>query len=282
MNYVIAVSGGVDSVVLLDMVANGRLLPDSDHLVVAHFDHGIRPDSADDAEFVKETAKTYGIPYESRREELGPHASEELARERRYTFLRQVAHEYSGRIVTAHHADDIAETIAINLHRGTGWRGLAVLDSAGIVRPLLAMRKSEIKNYANQHGLKWREDSTNSDMKYLRNSMRRKLDGIADDTVATLCLYRNRQVVLKKQVSDEARSLIGGGPLYNRHLFITVPEHVGHELLRAALLTKTDHGATRPQLERALVAIKTLPPGKRYEINGSATLFFTKTDFLIE
>jgi tRNA(Ile)-lysidine synthetase-like protein len=281
MNYVIAVSGGIDSVVLLDMVAMG-LLTDSDQLVVAHFDHGIRPDSADDAEFVKEIAKTYGMPYESQREELGPRASEEFARERRYTFLRQVAHTYNATIVTAHHADDIAETIAINVHRGTGWRGLAVLDSADIVRPLLAMRKSEIKNYANQHGLKWREDSTNSDMKYLRNSMRYKLEGITDEVVETLRLYRNRQVALKKYVSDEARSIIGMGPLYRRHLFIAVPEQIGHELLRAALWTKTDQGATRPQLERALVAIKTLPPGKRYEMNGSATLYFTKTDFLIE
>ena len=134
MRYVVAVSGGVDSVVLLDMVAQ-EVAPQ--RLIVAHFDHGIRPESADDAAFVKSLAKQYGLTFETKREELGANASEELAREHRYAFLRDVAKRYSATIMTAHHADDIIETIAINMTRGTGWRGLAVLDSPGIERPLL-------------------------------------------------------------------------------------------------------------------------------------------------
>ena len=78
--YIVAVSGGVDSVALLDMLA--RL---SDHeLIVAHFDHGIRSDSAEDALFVSGLAEQYGLPFEMRREELGSNASEDLARTRRY------------------------------------------------------------------------------------------------------------------------------------------------------------------------------------------------------
>jgi len=69
--------------------------------------------------------------------------------------------------MTAHHADDVIETIAINHLRGTGWRGLAVLDS-DIVRPLLGMSKEVIKDYAQKRGLTWREDSTNTSDVYLR------------------------------------------------------------------------------------------------------------------
>ena len=89
MRHILAVSGGVDSVVLLDMVVQG--LMKSDQVIVAHFDHGIRPESADDAAFVKSLADKYGLLFETKREELGPDASEELARDRRYVFLRDIA-----------------------------------------------------------------------------------------------------------------------------------------------------------------------------------------------
>src|SRR3989344_5293986 len=116
MNYIVAVSGGVDSVVLLDM-----LIKQKEHnLVVAHFDHGIRVDSDADARFVWELAKKYELSFEVRREELGDAASENTARSHRYAFLRDIAKKYSATIVTAHHADDVVETIAINLTRGTG------------------------------------------------------------------------------------------------------------------------------------------------------------------
>ena len=280
MNYIVAVSGGVDSVVLLDMVAMGVLL-DDEQIVVAHFDHGIRPDSASDALFVKAVAETYGFTYETRREELGPEASEETARVRRYAFLRDVAKRYGATIVTAHHADDVVETIAINLLRGTGWRGVAVLDSPDILRPLLAMRKSEIIGYADHHGLEWREDSTNSDMKYLRNSVRKKLSSLDDETVQLLGLYRNRQAALKHQIDEEAAGLVGKGN-YSRYLFISVPGHVARELLRTIIVSMTGVGATRPQLDGAILAIKTFAPAKRHKVNSAVTIRFTKTEFVIE
>jgi tRNA(Ile)-lysidine synthase len=113
--YVVAVSGGVDSVVLLDHLAGH---PEYE-LVVAHFDHGIRDDSREDEAFVRSLAEKYNVPFESKREDLGKQASEELARDRRYAFLRSVAGKHNAQIITAHHADDAVETIAINLLRGT-------------------------------------------------------------------------------------------------------------------------------------------------------------------
>src|SRR5690606_22278428 len=145
MKYIVAVSGGVDSMVLLDMLVREG----SHELIVAHFDHGIRADSHKDATFVQDVAKKYGLPFEKRREVLGEKASEALARERRYAFLRSVAARHEAKIVTAHHLDDVVETVAINITRGTGWRGLAVMDT-DIVRPLVDMEKKELVRYANQ------------------------------------------------------------------------------------------------------------------------------------
>lgn len=277
---IIAVSGGVDSVVLLDMAVKGLLFR-GEQLMVAHFDHGIRSDSASDEQFVKELASRYGLAYESEREELGKGASEEWARDRRYVFLRKVAKKYSAQIVTAHHADDMVETIAINLIRGTGWRGVGVLDSSDILRPLVGVRKSELLRYARDNELHWREDSTNVNTKYLRNDVRQRLKGIDDETIELLGLYRNRQVFIKHQVDKESGHIVGSNP-YSRHLFISVPNREARELLRSIIITVTGAAETRPQLDRALIAIKTFAPGKRYEINNKATIRFTKTEFVIE
>lgn len=120
--YIVAVSGGVDSVVLLDMLAKQADL----QLVIAHFDHGIREDSKQDALFVAHLAAKYHVPFESERVELGHGASEALAREKRYAFLRMMFKKYNAdAIITAHHQDDVIETSMINILRGTGRHGLS-------------------------------------------------------------------------------------------------------------------------------------------------------------
>lgn len=276
--WIIAVSGGVDSVVLLDVAA--RTLG-NDRLVVAHFDHGIRHDSARDALFVKTVAKKYGLPFEAKREDLGADASEELARDRRYTFLRNVAKKHGAKIMTAHHADDVVETIAINATRGTGWRGLAVLDSVDIVRPLLEFEKSKLLEYAKKHRLVWREDITNKDTKYLRNALRQKLKVLSPEDKSLLRLYRQRQVILKKKIDAETERLISGSP-YSRHMFITVPDIAAIELLRGVFMKEAGFAPTIPQRERALHAIKTMAAGKRFEVAKGVTLRFSKTTLVVE
>lgn len=285
MKYVLAVSGGVDSVVLLDMFMQGLLLnPDekseASTIVVAHFDHGIRSDSAADAEFVGQLAARYGLPYETRREELGEGASEDLARTRRYVFLRELAANYDATIVTAHHGDDIVETIAINLERGTGWRGLTVLDSPDIWRPLLGSPKTELVEYAHEHKLEWREDSTNSDTKYLRNAMRQKLRKLDHNVGIELRIYRERQLYLKQAIDEESRRLVGESP-YKRYFFIMTSELVGSELLRTVIMQETGKSVTRPQLIRALLAIKTLQAGRKHDVAEGVELVFTKTEFVV-
>ena len=111
----VAVSGGVDSVVLLDMLARSE-----DRLVVAHVDHGIREESSEDAQFVEGLAHQYQVPFVSTRLELGLEASEDTARRARYAFLEAEAAKRGAVIVTAHHLDDVVGSVAINLIRGTG------------------------------------------------------------------------------------------------------------------------------------------------------------------
>lgn len=268
--FVVAVSGGVDSVVLLDMFSRR-----TDHrIVVAHFDHGIRQDSAEDAAFVKELAKIYGHTFESKREVLGPKTSEDRARQRRYVFLRSVARKHSAPIVTAHHADDVVETIAINLHRGTGWRGLAPLDS-DIVRPLLHMTKSELIAYAQKHKLQWREDSTNASNAYLRNRLRRSMDDLSDGHKRELLALRSQQIASKKEIDVHIADLIGEGPAYSRYFFTHIPGSVAVECLRYI----TNAQLTRPQLERALLAIKTSQPKTSYEAGAGLTIYFSTRNF---
>jgi tRNA(Ile)-lysidine synthetase-like protein len=278
-SYIVAVSGGVDSVALLHMLVN-KVIPNS-KLIVAHFDHGIRSESAADARFVAELAAKYELSFETMREELGIKASEELARTRRYEFLRALAKKHHAKIITAHHGDDVIETIAINLIRGTGWRGLAVLDSPDIERPLLDTTKANLIAYAKQHKLEWREDVTNQDTKYLRNDLRQKLSHLDEQTHRLLQLYRNRQVVLRHQVDNESHRLINKPP-YLRHLFIAVPDTVAIELLRTVIVHEVGTSPTRPQLGRTLHAIKVLRGGKRYEVAAGVSLRFTKTNFVVE
>lgn len=278
MRYIVAVSGGVDSVVLLDMMAKQH---SSDQLVVAHFDHGIRPDSAEDALFVAGLAEKYGLPFETKREELGATASEELARHYRYAFLRQVAKKHKAIVVTAHHGDDVVETIAINLTRGTGWRGLAVLDSPDIERPLLRLRKVELIAYAKQHDLAWREDSTNTDTKYLRNDIRKKLATIDGQTVELLGLYHERQRALKRMIDKETARLIGKAP-YSRYFFSNMLDMVAIELLRAVFIQETGTSPTILQRQLVLHALKTAKAGKQLAVTKGVSVRFTKTTFVVD
>lgn len=168
--YVAAVSGGVDSMVMLDML---RQTPEV-RVTVAHFDHGIRLDSHKDRQLVQQIADRHGLPFIFSEGKLGAGASEAEARKARYEFLHQVKQATGANaILFAHHQDDAIETAVINLMRGTGRKGLSSLhDRPGITRPLLHMTKRQLRAYALANKLEWREDSTNKDTAYLRNYVR--------------------------------------------------------------------------------------------------------------
>lgn len=273
--YLVAVSGGVDSVVLLDMLAK------TDHrLIVAHVDHGIRgEESAADARFVQALAKKYQLPYVSTQLALGAKASEEQARHGRYAFLFAQAKKFGASVATAHHADDVVETIALNLDRGTGWRGLAVMDRAEVARPLLALHKAQLYDYALKHGLEWVEDATNRSDKYTRNRLRARLAGAKVDEVALLAL-RASQLQLRREITREVDRLCQKYT-NSRHALIAIDQRVAIELLGAVIKHVAGVRPTRPQLVRALLAIKTAKRGTVFQLGGGIVLHFTTRNYTV-
>lgn len=173
--YVVAVSGGVDSVVLLHLLASSADERNY-RLRVAYFDHGWRPDSKLDQKLVRNLAEIYELPLQVGSAETDL-ASEAAARQARYRFLDGIRSDYGAdAVVTAHHLDDRVETSFLNLLRGTDRAGWSPLKSrAGLLRPLLDVRKTDIIQYAQDHGLPWREDQTNTDLRWQRNLVRHEL-----------------------------------------------------------------------------------------------------------
>lgn len=272
MKYIVAVSGGVDSVVLLDMMSKNK----NTDLIVAHFDHGIREDSHLDAAFVGELAQKYGHQFFTKREVLGASASEDLARSRRYAYLQALADAHNAKIVTAHHLDDLVETVAINVHRGTGWRGLAAFESP-VIRPLIDTSKQDLITYAQSNGLVWREDPTNASDTYLRNRIRKRAQKLTVDQKRQLRALHATQKSIRTEIRKEVQQLIGEGPTYSRYLFTHMPSKVAVECLRLA----TNRRLTRPQLERLLHAVKVAKPGSRFEAGMGITVQFDTRNFTV-
>lgn len=259
--------------VLLDM-----LVRSGEHeLVVAHFDHGIRLESADDARFVASLAQRYGLSFETERAELGAGASEDTARQARYDFLRRMATKYDATLATAHHQDDVLETIAINLTRGTGWRGLAVMNDMSINRPLLDRPKSKLYDYAVTNGLEWVEDATNASDAYLRNRIRRRLHMLDKHAKTKLVKLWREQCRLAHDIDEEAVRLA----TKSRHMLTMIDDATALEMLRASL-AKESLSLDRPQRRRLLHAIKTARPGSTIEPGSGMAVSFTLREFIVK
>ena len=209
---VVAVSGGADSVTLLHLLTRMREVW-SLHLVMAHLDHSLRPESVDDARFVAELAARWALPLVAAK--LPPDALtqggnlEAAARRARYRFLAQVAveHQIDGHpleVAVAHTANDQAETVLMNLIRGSGLDGLAGMQpirplfvdgrpvsGVRVVRPLLGVSRADILQYLNEHRIPWRQDPTNQDQAFVRNRVRHdillRMQEITPQLVSTVC-----------------------------------------------------------------------------------------------
>lgn len=267
--YVVAVSGGVDSMVLLDVL---RRLPGL-QLVVAHFDHGIRSDSAEDRRLVEEVAYAHGLEFACESGHLGAEASEDTARRARYDFLQRVRTSYGAEaIVTAHHQDDALETAVHNLLRGSGRLGVTALRSRDkLVRPLLHVSKAEVLAYARKHGLRWREDSTNTDMRYRRNYIRHNIiANLTPNQREELLQHIRRLEQLNAEIDThltELLPMLSSGDGLRRHWLIMLPHDVSREVLAAWLRKHGILELTSMMLERLVMAAKTYRPGKQADID---------------
>jgi tRNA(Ile)-lysidine synthase len=172
----VALSGGLDSVVLLHLL-RGAAPALGIRVAAAHFDHRMRAGSAADAAWVAGVCRAWDVPLERAAAAPGL-AGEAAARAARYAFLHAAAERAGARwIATAHHRDDQAETVLFRILRGTGLRGLRGIPARrdAIIRPLLGFRRRELEAYAAAVGLRHREDPTNRSGRYARNRIRHQL-----------------------------------------------------------------------------------------------------------
>ncbi len=173
-NVLIAVSGGVDSMVLLDV---SRQYFDKQNIFVVSVDHSVRENSFEDINLVKAYCNKYGLSFFT--EKLlwkdDEKQTEEVMRLKRYNILQEYTEKFKSKfILTAHHLDDRFETFLFRLVRGAGLNGLLSpkYKENNILRPLLDIRKKDIIEYALESKVSWNEDITNNDTRYARNNIR--------------------------------------------------------------------------------------------------------------
>lgn len=178
--FIIAVSGGADSIALLHLFKYMNL-----RIQALHCNFGLRGEESNmDEQFVKRFCDTYGIPLSVKKFDTRLYASEKgisiemAARDLRYAWFREMKKKKKmDYIVVGHHSDDTAETVLINFCRGTGIKGLTGIKPVNedLLRPLLACSKTDILNYIENNQLRFRTDSTNNSLEYIRNKIRHQI-----------------------------------------------------------------------------------------------------------
>ncbi|HET6780847.1 MAG TPA: tRNA lysidine(34) synthetase TilS, partial [bacterium] len=254
---IVAVSGGADSTALLHLLASLR---DQWNLtlVVAHLDHRLRVDSADDARFVLRMAAELGVaPVTDVADVRGlarrrKRSIEEAGREARYEFLERVAREHGARrIATAHTQDDQIETVLMRILRGDPWDaqgGIPIvrpLNAAQVIRPLLMGAREEVRRYLAGRSIEWREDPSNRDVRFDRNWIRlrvlpdleRLTPGVRELLLGFSSAARRADYLLNELAHQHAANVAEAGehmiriplPEFRRH-----PQDVQRRMLRWA------------------------------------------------
>lgn len=187
---IVGVSGGPDSVCLLDILVkikkDFRL-----NLIVAHFNHGLRKEAEAEKKFVENLALSYGLKFISRRAKEKPKSNiEEWSRNQRYQFLGEIAFENKAKgVVVAHTADDQIETVLMNILRGCGLAGLCGMQYKSyfrinfkgeekkflLIRPFLDIWRWEIQEYLKEKNLHYIVDPSNFDLRFTRNKIRHQI-----------------------------------------------------------------------------------------------------------
>ena len=209
----LTVSGGLDSMVMAELFRQSEY-----NFSVAHCNFQLRGEESDGDEiFVREYCKKYNIPLFVKHFNTKEYAAENgisiqmAARDLRYKWFEKLCNSEGFECyATAHHKDDQIETFFINLMRGTGIAGLhGILPRQGrVIRPLLFAGRYEIKEYAKKNNLKFREDSSNSEVKYLRNNIRHRLlpvlkeinPGYIDTLTGNIERLRETEKVYRKEI----------------------------------------------------------------------------------
>ena len=182
----LAVSGGLDSIVMADLFQRTN-----QRFAIAHVNFGLRDNESDgDAVFVQNIARQYGVPFHLTRFDTATVAAERgisiqmAARELRYDWFADLIREHGyGAVATAHHQNDVLETLLLNLTRGTGLAGLHGIAprQGNVVRPVLFATRDQLAAHAGAHDLTYREDRSNADDHYARNRIRHHVVPVLTD-----------------------------------------------------------------------------------------------------
>jgi tRNA(Ile)-lysidine synthase len=277
----VAVSGGPDSVALLDML--NALAKDLElQLVVAHVDHGIHAESVKVAAAVRDLALRYALPFELGELHLGPDATETEARAARYEWLRDVQRRRGAKyLVTAHHEDDQLETIVLRALRGSANAGLAGIPRrarGGLVRPLLPFTRRDLLAYVAERGLPIHDDPANRDPRHLRSWVRTTLLPLLTERLGPRLrsdlLAQARHAASDRRAWDEILDLVPALALTVDSTGFTVAREVlgGYDnALSVALLRSAARRVglvLGPARARRLVALAKRPSGRRLSLGG--------------
>lgn len=174
---VVGVSGGPDSICLLHLLIKLKY-----NLVVVHLNHCIRQDADEDEKYVKRFCEKYAVKFYSKKvnikekSEIEKIGLEEAGRKARYDFFEEIySKERATKIATAHNKNDLAETVIMNVLRGSGINGIKSIEKMRnnkYIKPLIVVERTEIEKYCEENGLEPRIDSTNFDNTYTRNKIR--------------------------------------------------------------------------------------------------------------
>lgn len=273
------------------------LFKDDENILVAHFNHGTRKSADNDETFVQKRCEELGVKIIVGKSELGPNVSEEKAREARYKFLFKVREDVlrqspneEVKIFTAHHLDDLVESVFINLIRGTSWRGLTPFSTENVVRPfllddvLMPESKADILVYAARNKIVFREDPTNSSDKYLRNRIREIVSTIDPEEHFKLnqkikTLYFSQQKK-RTEIEEILDSMMPENGVLKREWFSDLDDKVSIEILRFAL-EKNEIKLTGPQLNDFLFAIRNYAPEKKFNLPNDKLVTIHKNYFKI-
>jgi len=248
----VAVSGGLDSVVLLALMKKYAI---SD-LAIVHCNFQLRgKDSNDDETFVKRLAKSYGLPIFCKRfdtkteQKKSKQSTQMVARNLRYDYFSEILHtENYDYVAVAHHADDQIETFFINLLRGSGVKGLRGMlpKREQIIRPLLRFSRQDLETFAKKNNLEYREDTTNSDDYYLRNNIRHhlipSLENLDKSAKANILQSMENLQDLEKQSLQDLETLQKCGFSSTQIRSIQKAEHSGKQFLSKTHRAITHNG----------------------------------------
>ena len=301
---VVGLSGGADSVALLDALASLRRRRGF-RVVAAHLDHGLRAGSADDAAFCAELCRALDVPLRVGRADVRGRAArergglEQAARRERYAFLRRAREEESAfAIAVAHTRDDQAETLLLRLLRGAGATGLAGMRprTADVVRPLLAVSRDEVLAYLRERGLAWREDPSNADLAPRRNRVRHELIPYLEERFnpgVRASLARTASVLAEEaaHLRGEAEALVAatareedGALVLRRSALAEAPTAIARTAIRQALVRAgglARVGAVHVEGVLRLARAKA-PSGRRLPLPGGREARFTRDDVRVE